>query len=383
MARVAHRQSLLSCGVVEQHSLLEDIINLTREDERETSNFLSAAVVGSVDAKREKSRQMTDSNTHPERGPSIARDGPAQDTKGIQGIDGIHAAALQSPKSPSACPRAATSTTDIRRVDLVGQAVTSMGLADVVDATLGAPRTTCCAVSSTQPNDEVVQDTRRLWVLTIRQCQLSSLLPVAGLLHHLDGLIGLGIHDVAGLALAGVERVLAEARCLNTLTIRRCGLVHLPRLQSGSIEVLDLSDNAIENTSGLETLFRLKELNLAGNRISALADLRPLVPLGTGCLRALSLDRNSLRITPRCGGPRDRTGCSLSCPLIQQRSSVHLVAVKNGKLLRVYCTHVVGCKKILMSKLVQKKIEQLIIFRYLVRVQISTHMPILATFSVQ
>ncbi|CAM9979126.1 unnamed protein product, partial [Pylaiella littoralis] len=137
-----------------------------------------------------------------------------------------------------------------------------------------------------------------LWVLNIWQCQLSSLLPVAGLLNHLDGLMGLRIQDVAGLALAGVERVLADARCLSTLTIHRCGLVHLPRLQSGSVEVLDLSDNAIENTSGLETLFRLKELNLAGNNVSVLTDMRSLVPLGAGCLRKLNLGGNPVRNTP-------------------------------------------------------------------------------------
>ncbi|CAM9469738.1 unnamed protein product, partial [Ectocarpus fasciculatus] len=138
-----------------------------------------------------------------------------------------------------------------------------------------------------------------LWSLTFRQCQLASLLPVAGLLHHLDGLIGLGFHGIDRLALAGVERVLADARCLCTLTIRHCGLTRLPRLQSGSIEVLDLSNNAIESAAGLETLFRLKELNLAGNRIRTLLGLRPLVPLGTGRLRELNLESNPVQNTPR------------------------------------------------------------------------------------
>lgn len=311
MDRVAQPQSLLSCGV-EQHSLREDIMNLIREDARETSHILST--VGAVGAKREESRRITDNNTplplgtntplYPEPGPSIAGDSPDEDNKGIQGIDCTHSAALRSPRSRPVCPRVAVSTADIRRVDLVGQAVTSMGLADAVDATLGALGTKCTAPSS-KTNDVMGQDIQAaplLWVLTIRQCQLSSLLPVAGLLHHLDGLIGLGIHGIAGLALAGVERVLADARCLSTLTIHRCGLVHLPRLQSGSIEILDLSDNAIENTSGLETLFRLKELNLAGNNISSLKGLRPLVPLGAGCLRELNLDRNPVQNTPRCVG---------------------------------------------------------------------------------
>lgn len=305
--RATYQQSLLSCSV-EQRSLREDIINLTREDERETSHILSTAV-GAGGAKREESRQITDNKTplggstplHPEPGPSITHDGTDQDEKGIQGIDGIQNAALESPPPPPACPRAAVSTADIRRVDLVGQAVTSMGLADAVDATLDAPRTNCTAPPM-QTNGEVGQGTQAtplLWVLAIRQCQLSSLLPVAGLLYRLDGLIGLGVHDVAGLELAGVERVLADARCLSTLTIRRCGLVRLPCLQSGSIEVLDLSDNEIENTSGLETLFRLRELNLAGNNIGALTDLRPLVPLGAGCLRELNLDRNPLQNSRR------------------------------------------------------------------------------------
>ncbi|CAM9825191.1 unnamed protein product, partial [Ectocarpus sp. 12 AP-2014] len=138
-----------------------------------------------------------------------------------------------------------------------------------------------------------------LWSLTFRQCQLESLLPVAGLLYHLDGLIGLGVHRIDGLALAGVERVLADARCLCTLTIRHCGLARLPRLQSGSIEVLDLSNNAIESAAGLETLFRLKELNLAGNRIRTLLGLRPLVPLGTGRLQELNLESNPVQNTPR------------------------------------------------------------------------------------
>lgn len=295
------------CGV-EQHSLREDIMKLTKEDERETSHILSTMVERG--ANREESQSITSNtplgaNTHPVLEPRFGRDDSDQDNKwGIQGKYGIRVAVLQSPPSQPACPRAAASPVDIRRVELVGQAVTSTGLADAVDATMDAPHTTCTA-PSTQVNDEVEQDTQAvppLWVLNIWQCQLSSLLPVAGLLNHLDGLMGLRIQDVAGLALAGVERVLADARCLSTLTIHRCGLVHLPRLQSGSVEVLDLSDNAIENTSGLETLFRLKELNLAGNNISVLTDMRSLVPLGAGCLRKLNLGGNPVRNTPRCVG---------------------------------------------------------------------------------
>ncbi|CAM9336064.1 unnamed protein product, partial [Hapterophycus canaliculatus] len=138
-----------------------------------------------------------------------------------------------------------------------------------------------------------------LWSLVIRQCQLPSLLPVAGLLHHLDGLVSLGLHEIDGLALAGVERVLADARRLTSLTIRRCGVTRLPHLQSGSIEMIDLSDNAIEDTSGLETLFRLRKLNLSGNNLRTLLGVRSLVPLGAGSLRELILDRNPLQNSPR------------------------------------------------------------------------------------
>lgn len=343
MTGVAYQQGLLSCGV-EERSLREDIINLTREDERETSHILSAAVVGAIGAKPEESRQITNNKTpsgastpfHPEPGPSITIDGPDQNNRGIQGIDGIQIAALESPPPRPACSRPAVSAADIRRVDLVGQAVTSMGLADAVDATLDAPRTTCTAPSM-QTTGEVGQgictaDTSLLlWVLAIRRCQLSSLLPVAGLLYRLDGLIGLGIHDVAGLELAGVERVLADARCLSTLTIHRCGLVRLPRLQSGSIEVLDLSDNAIENTSGLETLFRLRELNLAGNKIGALTDLRPLVPLGAGCLRELNLHRNPLQNSRRYVGMGNAAVTCRILPYDQSRC-VHRIAVQNRQL---------------------------------------------------
>ncbi|CAB1113299.1 unnamed protein product [Ectocarpus sp. CCAP 1310/34] len=208
-------------------------------------------------------------------------------------------AGLLTPSKPAASGRG-VSIGEIRKVDLVGQAVTSLGLADVVEATLGIPTTPAAPsrhVDDTKERKDMCD--LLLWSLTFRQCQLESLLPVAGLLHHLDGLIGLGIHGTDGLALAGIERVLADARCLCTLTIRDCGLARLPRLQSGSIEVLDFSNNAIESAAGLETLFRLQELNLAGNRIRTLSDLRPLLPLGTGRLRELNLENNPVQDSPR------------------------------------------------------------------------------------
>lgn len=293
---LAGQERLSSSG--EQHSLREEIMALSRENERETSCVLSS--LGAFGPKREQIQRVTtrasyavegrDTNkaVHQRARPSDVGHQLDQEKMETRGGNRTEFEALLSRPSGNALSRADNSTTDIRRVDLIGRSVTSMSLANVVEATMGEPTTTT--------NDEVPL----LWSLVIRQCQLSSLIPVAGLLHHLDGLMGLGVHEVAGLALAGVERMLADAQCLSTLTIRKCGLAHLPRLQSGSIEVLDLSDNKLESTSGLEMLFRVKELNLAGNNISTLADLRPLISLGAGCLRELNLDRNPILNIPRC-----------------------------------------------------------------------------------
>lgn len=286
--RVANssEQGLLSCGrtisramegtatnsATQRHSLRKDIVNLTQEDDSETGRVMSARFKTSYPGY--SPNQEDERDTHTDAG--------------------------LPPPRPSASGRGA-SPGEIRRVDLVGQSVTSLGLADVVEAALGAIPTTHAPPSRhfDDTRERKNMDDPLLWSLTFRQCQLESLLPVAGLLNHLDGLIGLGIHGIDRLALAGVERVLADARCLCTLTIRHCRLVRLPRLQSGSIEVLDLSNNAIESAAGLETLFRLKELNLAGNRIRTLLGLRPLVPLGTGCLRELNLKSNPVQNTPR------------------------------------------------------------------------------------
>lgn len=318
-AFLAAHQSLLSSGG-EQLALREEIVNLSREAEREMADALPVpgAFFG---AKRQgeggggRVGKATETNE---------ADGGGADTKKLHREDGLRHAVHVSDEAKRAAkgannvefgstsqsssyreaphPRACVSNAgDIRRIELVGRDVTSISLAGAVEAVLGAP--TISAGASRHTNDEAgghnSQRAPLLWALFIRQCQLPSLLPVAGLLHNLDGLTGLGIHHVEGLALAGVERVLADAPCLNMLTIRRCGLTHLPRLQSGSIEVLDLGENDIGNTSGLETLFRLKELNLEGNTISTLADLRPLVPPGAGSLRELNLDNNPLQKIPR------------------------------------------------------------------------------------
>ncbi|CAM9286625.1 unnamed protein product [Ectocarpus sp. 12 AP-2014] len=253
-------------------SLRKDVVNLSQEEEGEAGRVLSVRIKTSYLGYRPN--QENERETRNEAG-------------------------LLPPSKPPASGRG-VSIGEIRRVDLVGQAVTSSGLADVVEATMGIPTTPAAPsrhVDDTKERKDMCDPL--LWSLTFRQCQLESLLPVAGLLYHLDGLIGLGVHRIDGLALAGVERVLADARCLCTLTIRHCGLARLPRLQSGSIEVLDLSNNAIESAAGLETLFRLKELNLAGNRIRTLLGLRPLVPLGTGRLQELNLESNPVQNTPR------------------------------------------------------------------------------------
>ncbi len=310
-AFLAAQQSLLSSGR-EQHALREEIVKLSREEEREmvdarakrkdgrggrrkvTGTWAGNAIDGGGAETRRFDREA--GQRHAMHGSDQARRETPR--ANIVGIGSIQSSSYREAPLPRVD---VSNAADIRRIELVGRGVTSISLAGAVEATLGAPTISARAWRPT--NDEASghnsQRAPLLWALFIRQCQLPSLIPVAGLLHNLDGLTGLGIHEVEGLALAGVERVLADARCLSTLTIRRCGLTHLPRLQSGSIEVLDLGENDIENTSGLETLFRLKELHLDGNNISTLADLRPLVPPGAGSLRELNLDNNPLQTIPR------------------------------------------------------------------------------------
>lgn len=295
LPRVAKSDGVLLPPAGEQHTLREEIMELSRASERETVIVLSG--LSAFGAKQEERREVsTAANTvhgrdttkalHQRTGLGSVEHQPEEQTE-IRGGTCTGVEALLCRPSGNAPPRVDISTADIRRVDLIGRSITSMSVANAVEATIGE-----CATTTTS-------EAPLLWSLVIRQCQLSSLIPVAGLLHHLDGLMGLRVHDVPGLALAGVERVLADARCLSTLAICKCGLLFLPRLQSGSIEVLDLSDNKLGSASGLEMLFRLKELNLAGNNISTLTELRPLISLGAGCLRELILDRNPVNNIPR------------------------------------------------------------------------------------
>lgn len=288
---------LLPSAGEQQNILRKEIMELSRESERETSFVVSS--LSAFGAKQDERREVTTAIAHAvdgrdttiahqRAGPGDVGHEPGKEKTEIRGTNCTGFEALLSRPSRNALPPEDISTADIRRVELIGRSITSIGLANAVEATMGEP--------TTSTNSEAPLF---LWSLLIRQCQLSSLIPVAGLLHNLDGLVGLRVHEVAGLALAGLERVLADARCLSTLTICKCGLSFLPRLQSGSIEVLDLSDNKLESASGLEMLFRLKELNLAGNNIRSLADLRPLISLGAGCLRELSLDRNPVNNIPR------------------------------------------------------------------------------------
>ena len=289
------QESLQQCGG-EQHILREEIMDLSRENEREmscafggkrgeeTRRRVTRGASYSVDVDI-RDRHDTALQQRDESGD--VRHPPDEQKTETRGGNHTGFEARQPRPYGSTPPRVDVSSADIRRVDLIGRSVTSMSLANAVETTTGEPGT---ANNSEAP---------LLWTLVVRQCQLSSLIPVAGLLHHLDGLMGLRIHEVDGLALAGVERVLADAPCLSTLTICKCGLTYLPRLQSGSIEVLDLSDNQLASASGLEMLFRLKELILAGNHISTLTDLRPLISLGAGCLREFSLDRNPVTTIPR------------------------------------------------------------------------------------
>lgn len=300
-------------------SELSSLRQATREDEREAKHALLAAR-GAVVAEGGGGPRVA-----PRPPPGIyCAYGESIDAPLSKKMSLSEAEMLETQRSGSLLYRPASSprrpairTTDIQRVEVTGRAVTSMGLADAVEAALG---------SVGKAEDEFRREERlnepRLWSLVLRQCQISSLLPVAGLLDHLDGLVSLGLHEIPGLSLSGVERVLADARCLTSLAIRRCGVTRLPRLQSGSVEKLDLSDNAIEDTGGLETLFRLKELDLSGNNVRTLLGVRSLVPLGAGSLRSLNFDMNPLQNSPRylcsCGSYYCCRTCRLDCPFLRQ-----------------------------------------------------------------
>lgn len=317
----------------EQTSLRQDIVSL-REDEQETCSVLST--VGVAAAERGGCREADGIGDGVDGGDiffSSARNanpcGHTQEERQYlpadqnqQNIEATSDAQKQQTEpfvlSPSGLAKQplAVSSANTLQVGFVDEAVSAFSLANAVKAALDAPRTTYASPVEGNDNEQGRQHMQHvqhvpLWSLTIHRCHLSSLFPVAGLHRHLGGMCSLQIDGSAGLALAGLELVLANALCLRNVTLRRCGLVQLPQLQSGSVEALDVSDNVIKNAAGLETLFRLKWLNLAGNDVRGLADLRPLVPLGTGSLRELILAGNSVQDCPRCENGRLEEGLPL------------------------------------------------------------------------
>lgn len=303
----------------EQYYLWKDVVNLTREQERETKS-LDPSAENKVDVnqeRRQKAGRTADdingggniSSTYSTEARGQRRDESRagllyqsnKSRKGTQVLSeqDMENIILSPPKSVHR--HLVVSSVSIRQVEVVGQAVTALSLADAVENILGVFRTApkpLVGGCHIQWGERNLQHTP-LWSLTIRRCQLSSLLPVAGLLHHLDGLRSLAIDGCTGLALTGLQQILAGARCLQTLYLCRCGFSQIPRLYSGSVEILDMSGNALKNATGFETLVRLKVLILAGNKICGLMDLRPIVPLGSGCLRELNLTGNPVQGSPR------------------------------------------------------------------------------------
>lgn len=334
----------------EQHALRQDIMRLAREDERETELLLLSTAEQEVKhVKQAGSRRVAGStyllghhdttisilpadsppaivnsghrHHHHQKQQSLGQaQGHQQEYQGMDFPRARHGNAVGPVLSPTSRPgHQASSVAGVakaRKVVVIDQlVVTSSSLADTVESTLllgGAPCTTSGNSTGVRGRSDhkagggwhhVSKDSPLLWSLLIHRCRLPSLMPVAGLLHRLNTLCSLEIHGIlGGLALHGLERVLADAPCLQTVTLRRCGLKELPCLKSGSVETLDVSDNVIRTAAGLENLFRLKVLNMSGNNICRLMDVLPLVPLGAGCLRVLDLDRNSVQNTPRYEG---------------------------------------------------------------------------------
>ena len=330
----------------EQHALRQDIMSLAREDERETELLLLSTAEQEVKhVKQAGSRRVAGStyllshhdttilqadsprasmhtghrHHHHQKQQSLGR-GHQQEYQGAAFSRARHSDGVGPVLSPKSRPGHQASSVagaaKTRKVVVIDQlVVTSSSLADTVEATLllgGAPCTTNGNSTGLRGRSDhkagggcqhVSKDTPLLWSLLIHRCRLPSLMPVAGLLHRLNTLCSLEIDGIlGGLALHGLERVLVDAPCLQTVTLRRCGLTELPCLKSESVETLDISDNAIRTAAGLENLFRLEVLNMSGNNICRLMDLLPLVPLGAGCLRVLDLDRNSVQNTPRYEG---------------------------------------------------------------------------------
>lgn len=121
------------------------------------------------------------------------------------------------------------------RVEMVNQDVTSLRLEQSVENALLSQDAT--DKTSYRLQDGICSATS-LWSLSLQQCRLPSLLPVAGLLHNLSVLCSLEVNGCTGVTLTGLERVLEDAPCLRTLTLRRCGISQFqPPLASGSIEV--------------------------------------------------------------------------------------------------------------------------------------------------
>lgn len=314
------RRETAVVAVREQRSIRQDILDLTREDSRETMSVLDKAHVV-VDAKFRKEGNYRgtvvskeaggaetyrefltgDEKTYSQRkaaelrhkqgeGERLSPEDSANNKDTLQ--DTLPVSPSRTRGGPIFLQRSTNRSGAVYRVELADQAVTSLSLAEAVESTLGA------ASSLSSAHDE---QHFPFWSLVIRGCQLPSLLPVAGLLHYLDGLCVLEIDGCLGIAPTGLERVLEDAPRLHTLTLRRCGISQLSQLRSGSVEVLDISENRIKNAAGLETLFRLKRLNMAGNCVRTLMDLRPLVPLGADSVRELNLAGNPVQEVHRCG----------------------------------------------------------------------------------
>lgn len=324
----------------EQHALRQDIMSLAREDERETELLLLSTAEHEVKhAKQAGSRRVAgatcllghhDATILPADSPHASMNTGVHSRERHRSLAQGHQRGYQETDIPpvrhdneagpvlsptsrpdhQASPVAAAANT--RKVVVVDQlTVTASSLADTVESTLllgGTPYTTNSSSTGLRGRNDhkaggwqhISKDTPLLWCLLIRRCRLPSLMPVACLLQHLNTLCNLEIHEIlGGLALHGLERVLVDAPCLQTVTLRRCGLTKLPCLKSGAVETLDVSDNLIRTAAGLENLFRLKVLNMSGNNICRLMDVLPLVPLGAGCLRVLDLDRNPVQNTPR------------------------------------------------------------------------------------
>lgn len=298
----------------EQRRLWKDIINLTYEGEREISSSKMALAAGD----RGRQRRRNDNNNkglslrvRVDTSRSALNQGDRQRHQQASNMDDDAGECIPysvqdqcdtgrpmclQPSSHRSTSTMGSRTDRLQHIEVTEQEVTAKSLADAVRQGMEVPRP--CA-SEENDKSQICPLGALFWSLTIRKCKLSCLLPVAGLLHGNSGICEINIDECAGLTLKGIECVLTEAPCLRVLAIRRCGLTRLPQLRSESVEELDISRNKIENAAGLETLFRLKKLNMAENYVHTLIDLRPLIPLGMGCIRELNLEGNPVQNIPR------------------------------------------------------------------------------------